>query len=192
MGTRRLLFVKPPSYDGARRSDMAVQATDSNELAEFGYKQELDRSLGSFSSFAAGFSYISILTGVFQLFAFGFAFGGPGGLVDVADRLHRPDSWSRCASRSWPASIRWPGSVYQWSKQHRQRLHVVDGGLDHDRRLDRDRRGGGRRLAGDPAADLDVVPDPRRQGRRRDLPDRRAGPRTRSCSARSSSSSRPS
>ena len=56
---------------------MAVQATDSNELAKFGYKQELDRSLGSFSSFAAGFSYISILTGVFQLFAFGFAFGGP-------------------------------------------------------------------------------------------------------------------
>src|SRR4051812_49991184 len=58
---------------------MAVKATDSNELAQFGYKQELDRSLGSFSSFAAGFSYISILTGVFQLFAFGFAFGGPAG-----------------------------------------------------------------------------------------------------------------
>ncbi len=56
---------------------MAVQPTDSHELAQFGYKQELDRSLGSFSSFAAGFSYISILTGVFQLFAFGFAFGGP-------------------------------------------------------------------------------------------------------------------
>ena len=52
-------------------------ATDSHELAEFGYKQELDRSLGSFSSFAAGFSYISILTGVIQLFAFGFLFAGP-------------------------------------------------------------------------------------------------------------------
>ena len=35
------------------------------------------RSLGSFAAFAAGFSYISILTGVFQLFAFGFAFAGP-------------------------------------------------------------------------------------------------------------------
>jgi hypothetical protein len=31
---------------------------DSHELAGFGYKQELDRSLGRFSSFAAGFSYI--------------------------------------------------------------------------------------------------------------------------------------
>ena len=52
-------------------------AGDSGELAGFGYKQELDRSLGNFSSFAAGFSYISILTGVIQLFAFGFLFAGP-------------------------------------------------------------------------------------------------------------------
>src|SRR6195256_6981664 len=55
----------------------AAAAGDSSELAGFGYKQELDRSLGNFSSFAAGFSYISILTGVIQLFAFGFAFAGP-------------------------------------------------------------------------------------------------------------------
>ena len=32
------------------------EGSDSQDLAEFGYKQELDRSLGSFSSFAAGFS----------------------------------------------------------------------------------------------------------------------------------------
>ena len=47
------------------------------ELAEFGYKQELDRSIGKFASFAAGVSYISILTGTFQLFYFGFAFDSP-------------------------------------------------------------------------------------------------------------------
>ena len=62
----------------------------SDELAEFGYKQELDRSIGRFASFAAGVSYISILTGVFQLFYFGFAFGGPAVLVDLADGLRRP------------------------------------------------------------------------------------------------------
>ena len=50
---------------------------DSDELAEFGYRQELDRTLGNFHTFAAGISYISILTGTFQLFYFGFAFGGP-------------------------------------------------------------------------------------------------------------------
>ncbi len=53
-------------------------ASDSNELAGFGYKQELDRSLGSFSAFAAGFSYISILTGVTALFGFGYLNAGPG------------------------------------------------------------------------------------------------------------------
>ena len=53
------------------------RSTDDAELNEFGYKQELDRSLGSFATFAAGISYISILTGTFQLFYFGFAFGGP-------------------------------------------------------------------------------------------------------------------
>ncbi len=40
---------------------------DSADLARFGYRQELDRSLGSFSSFAAGFSYTSILTGLSHL-----------------------------------------------------------------------------------------------------------------------------
>ena len=53
------------------------RAGDDVDLAKFGYKQELDRTLGSFATFAAGISYISILTGTFQLFYFGFAFGGP-------------------------------------------------------------------------------------------------------------------
>jgi urea carboxylase system permease len=57
---------------------VATSADDhSDDLAAFGYKQELDRSIGKFASFAAGVSYISILTGTFQLFYFGFAFGGP-------------------------------------------------------------------------------------------------------------------
>jgi len=55
---------------------MAMPSSDTDELAKFGYKQELDRSLGLFSSFAAGFSYISIMTGVFELFFFGFGTGG--------------------------------------------------------------------------------------------------------------------
>ena len=49
---------------------------DSNDLAGFGYRQELDRTLGSFSSFAAGFSYISIMTGMFQMFYLGYSAGG--------------------------------------------------------------------------------------------------------------------
>jgi amino acid transporter len=44
---------------------------DSADLAQFGYKQELKRSLGTFSSFAVAFSYISPSTGIFTLFALG-------------------------------------------------------------------------------------------------------------------------
>jgi amino acid transporter len=44
---------------------------DSADLAQFGYRQELKRSLGTFSSFAVAFSYISPSTGIFTLFALG-------------------------------------------------------------------------------------------------------------------------
>src|SRR5258708_25469021 len=51
---------------------MAPVPDDSRDLAGFGYRQELDRTLGRFSSFAAGFAYISILTGLFQTFYLGY------------------------------------------------------------------------------------------------------------------------
>ena len=46
---------------------------DSKELAKFGYKQDLKRSMKKFSSFAVSFSLISILTGIFANFHFGFS-----------------------------------------------------------------------------------------------------------------------
>jgi hypothetical protein len=48
-----------------------AEARDEEDLAQFGYKQELRRSLGGFSSFAVAFSYISPSTGIFALFALG-------------------------------------------------------------------------------------------------------------------------
>jgi len=93
-----------------------VEATDSRELAGFGYKQELDRSLGFFSSFAAGFSYISILTGVFELFGFGFANAGPAvwwsWLVVFAGQMSVALCFAEMAGQ-FPLA----GSVYQWSKR---------------------------------------------------------------------------
>ena len=47
------------------------QSVDATDLARFGYKQELHRTLGFFSSFAAAFSYISPSTGIFTLFSLG-------------------------------------------------------------------------------------------------------------------------
>lgn len=46
---------------------------DTADLEKFGYKQELDRGLGTFSSFAVAFSYISPSTGIFTLFFLGMS-----------------------------------------------------------------------------------------------------------------------
>src|SRR5690348_12381249 len=89
---------------------------DHDDLAEFGYDQQLHRRLGKFESFAAGFSFVSILTTIFQLFGLGFGFGGPAFF------------WT------WPAvflgqflvalcfaelAARYPisGAIYQWSRR---------------------------------------------------------------------------
>ncbi len=48
-------------------------AKDAADLEKFGYKQELNRGLGTFSSFAVAFSYISPSTGIFTLFFLGMA-----------------------------------------------------------------------------------------------------------------------
>src|SRR4051794_26212148 len=91
-------------------------ASEHDELADFGYKQELDRTLGKFATFAAGISYISILTGTFQLFYFGFAFGGPAywwswPLVFVG-QLMVALCFAELAAR-YPIA----GSIYNWSKR---------------------------------------------------------------------------
>ncbi|HUE26621.1 MAG TPA: amino acid permease [Solirubrobacteraceae bacterium] len=91
-------------------------ATDSQELAGFGYKQELDRSLGSFSSFAAGFSYISILTGVTALFGLGYLNAGPGVWWTWPVVIFGQGMVALCfmeLAAQYPIA----GSVYQWSKQ---------------------------------------------------------------------------
>jgi len=89
--------------------------TDNNDLASFGYRQELKRSMGSFSSFAAGFSYISILTGLFQMFHLGYGVAGPAFFWTwpfvLAGQLLVALCFAELASR-FPLS----GGVYQWAK----------------------------------------------------------------------------
>jgi len=48
-----------------------ARSSDEDDLARFGYRQELRRTLGAFSSFAVAFSYISPSTGIFALFFLG-------------------------------------------------------------------------------------------------------------------------
>ncbi len=90
--------------------------TDDADLAQLGYKQSLERSVGRFGSFAAGVSYISILTGTFQLFYFGFGSGGPAYWwswpMVFAGQLMVALCFAELAGK-YPIA----GSIYNWSKR---------------------------------------------------------------------------
>jgi urea carboxylase system permease len=102
-------------------SSLLSSGTDSStlehrDLADFGYRQELHRRVGPFASFAAGFSFVSILTTVFQLFFLGFGFGGAAffwtwPLVFVGQILVALN-FSTLAAR-FPIS----GAIFQWSSR---------------------------------------------------------------------------
>ncbi|GGU51321.1 amino acid permease [Streptomyces albospinus] len=89
---------------------------DDGALAELGYKPELKRTLGNFHTFAAGISYISILTGTFQLFYFGVSHGGPAYWwswpMVFAGQLMVALCFCELAAR-YPVA----GSIYNWAKQ---------------------------------------------------------------------------
>lgn len=91
-------------------------ATDAADLRGFGYEPQLRRSIGSYASFAAGFSFVSILTTVFQLFAFGFSFGGPAFFwtwpLVFAGQFMVALMFAELAAR-YPIS----GCIYQWSRR---------------------------------------------------------------------------
>jgi urea carboxylase system permease len=84
-------------------------------MEHFGYRESLDRSIGSFGSFAAGVSYISILTGTFQLFYFGYSTAGPAYLwswpLVLVGQLAVALCFMELAAK-YPIA----GAVYNWSK----------------------------------------------------------------------------
>jgi urea carboxylase system permease len=106
-----VLVTTGPGAAGGRE---AVQGDDS--LAEMGYRPELKRTLGNFHTFAAGISYISILTGTFQLFYFGVSFGGPAYWwswpMVFTGQLMVALCFCELAAR-YPVA----GSVYNWAKK---------------------------------------------------------------------------
>jgi amino acid transporter len=65
--------------DIAEASTGSPPTSAEADLAQFGYRQQLHRSIGSYTSFALAFSMISVTTTVFTLFAQPFqAIGGVG------------------------------------------------------------------------------------------------------------------
>jgi urea carboxylase system permease len=97
---------------------MAIQTdgrSDDSGMEDFGYKESLDRSIGKFASFAAGVSYISILTGTFQLFYFGFGTAGPAYLWSWPMVFVGQMAVALCfmeLAAKYPVA----GAVYNWSK----------------------------------------------------------------------------
>jgi urea carboxylase system permease len=96
---------------------------DAADLAKFGYKQELRRSLGVFSSFAVAFSYISPSTGIFTLYF--LALGSLGGVmfwtwpIVIGGQFLIALNWAELSSH-YPVA----GSVYQWTKYLANRTHA--------------------------------------------------------------------
>jgi len=94
---------------------MEGMSRDEQDLARFGYKQELKRSLGVFSSFAVAFAYISPSTGIFALFFLGlttvggvFIWSWP---IVAIGQLFIALGFAELSSH-YPVA----GSVFQWTK----------------------------------------------------------------------------
>ncbi|WP_040782972.1 amino acid permease [Nocardia pneumoniae] len=89
---------------------------DSADLATFGYQPVLHRKLGRYASFAAGFSFVSILTTIFQFFGFGYSFGGAAFFwtwpIVFAGQFLVALNFAELAAR-YPIS----GCIYQWSRR---------------------------------------------------------------------------
>jgi urea carboxylase system permease len=91
-------------------------AGDNSAVNSLGYAQRLDRSLSRFALFALQYSYLSVLTGIFTLFGFGWSFAGPSMIWSwvaiFVGQLLVALLFCELASE-WPVA----GSVYNWSKQ---------------------------------------------------------------------------
>jgi urea carboxylase system permease len=96
---------------------------DVQDLARFGYKPELRRALGVYSSFAVAFSYISPSTGIFTLFILGLGLAGPAFFwswpIVVVGQLLVGLNFAEVSSH-FPVA----GSVYQWTKYLSNRTYA--------------------------------------------------------------------
>ena len=97
-------------------TNISQQQRDEELLQRFGYRQELRRTLGFLSNFAVAFSYISVSTGTFSLFALGILAGGPAFFwtwpIVAIGQFIVALNFAELASH-FPIA----GSIYQWSKR---------------------------------------------------------------------------
>jgi amino acid transporter len=89
---------------------------ESQELAAYGYRQELGRVLGFFSNFGVAFSYLSPVVGIYSLYVLGLGTGGPAYiwtiLFVVAGQLLVALVFAELGS-----SIPLAGALFQWTRR---------------------------------------------------------------------------
>lgn len=89
---------------------------DEHELADYGYKQELKRSLSLWSVFALGFATISPVVGIYAVVQLGFAFSGPlwiwAVLIAFVGQFFVAVVYAQLSSQ-FPMT----GGVYQWVRR---------------------------------------------------------------------------
>ncbi|EFL43253.1 APC family permease [Streptomyces fungicidicus] len=90
--------------------------TDARELAEFGYQQELRRTLSAWAVFAIGFATISPVVGIYAVVQLGFVFAGPAWIWAVVaaflGQLLVAVVYAELSSQ-FPVT----GGVYQWVRR---------------------------------------------------------------------------
>lgn len=109
-----------PSVPSQRPSSAVSTAdqdtADAAQLAALGYTQQLTRALGLWQNFSVGFTYLSPLVGVYSLFAFGLAAGGPAFLwsipIVVLGQSLVVLTFAEISSQ-FPLA----GGIYQWAKR---------------------------------------------------------------------------
>jgi len=112
------LATEPEHHRHLFHDEMDAQhKRDMEQLAKFGYKQDLRRSLGFFSTFAIAFSFISATNGFYALFYYGLDIGGPAGLIwqwpiIVFGQFMVALVFAEAASH-YPLA----GGIYQWGKR---------------------------------------------------------------------------
>jgi amino acid transporter len=101
---------------GPGNSAQDIAARDDAHLRSLGIKPELQRSLGFLSNFAVAFSYISVSTGTFTVFALAIGFAGPiffwAWPLVILGQTFVALNFAELASH-FPVA----GSIYQWSKR---------------------------------------------------------------------------
>jgi amino acid transporter len=105
-----------PQHPTNPNSEVTAPGSDEQALQRFGYRQELNRTLGYFSSFALSFSVICITSGLFANYGDGLRAGGPAfiwtWLIVGAGQFLVAMVFAQLA-RQIPLS----GYAYQWTRE---------------------------------------------------------------------------